>query len=382
MEAARLRCQQLHNERTQEGLRAFDLPRRARADANEAIALLKGRATILEAVQFWCDHHPDGIATTLRQLVDALLADLTRRHCRPRTMDNVRHRLGKLCHDFGDRPACTITTSDLLQWLEVRGGGPTNTNNFRRSFRSLFNFAIKRGVVTRNPVAAIEPIHSDARMPAHWPAPQVAAVLRAAESFKPSIVPALAVMAFAGLRPDEAYALKWQNVSLTDRIIRVMPETSKTRHARVVEISDNLAAWLIPYQRTTGPLTPKIGVMHRWRIRTVAVVQLGESEVRSRLAKHANMKGTTIRAEGLTWKAIIADARKEAGALWPQDVLRHSYATHWLAMYNDLAKLASLMGNSQDVILAHYKALSTAAEAAAYWNIKPSRTDVIKLASA
>lgn len=380
--AARSRCEQLHIEQTEEGLRAFELPKRDRLDATEALKRLNGRATLAEAVAFWCDHHPDGSAMTLRGLTDTLLADLVRRNCRPRSLSNVRHRLGKLCHDYGERPVCTITAEELDQWLDVRGGGITNRDNFRRAFRAAWNFAKKKGVVTVNPVEAIDRIKGDATMPVHWSADQVAAVLRAAESFQPDIVPALAVMAFAGLRPDETAHLRWEHVNLAERIIRVMPHTSKTRQSRAVTITDNLALWLAPYHRKGGPLAPKPGKLAIWRIRAAMIAQLGEVEVRRRLAQHEGKKGTEIRALKLRWRDMVAEARKTAGDLWPQDVLRHSYATHWLAQHKDLPGLAVLMGNSQDVIMRHYRGLATEGEAAAYWAIEPSKAGVIQLKTA
>lgn len=374
-EAARLRCVQLHREQTRNGLSAFEIDTKDRTDATEAIKILGGRISLADAARFWSMHHPDHSTTTIAELRDQYLADLTRRKCRPRTLQDNRHRLGKLAADYGDRAACTITTAEILQWLELRGGGPVNCDNFRRVFRAAFNFARKRGIMTFNPADAIEAIQADDAMPEHWPASKVETLLRNAQAFAPSVLPYFALQAFAGLRPDEAAGLRWENVNLPERSIRIMPKTSKTRTARIADIPDNLAAWLAAYTGATGKIAPAPSTLTRWRGRLIAAAVLGTDEVRARLARHAGKKGTAIMAEGIGWRSIVADAKgKSNGEAWPQDVLRHSYATHWLPLYHEKAKLAALMGNSPEIIDRHYKALATAKEAAAYFAIMPEKT--------
>jgi len=383
LKAAELKAVQLHNEKTQHGLAAFEVDPRTRAQANEAVKILAGRIGLVEAAKFWAVHHPDGSATTMNELATLYTSDLERRKCRPRTLSNIKHRLGRINVDYGNSPACTITTNNLLEWLEVRGGGPTNQDNFRRAFRAVFNFARKRNIVTINPVEAIEAIRADDKAPAIWTAAQVETILRAAQQFAPSMVPMIAVSAFAGLRPIEAARMDWQQVSLTDKSIRILPATSKTRRGRLVEMADNLPSWLAPYHAKTGHIAPAAVTIGRWRIRLAAVLVLGIDEVRQNLEQQAGKKGTTIKAEGLGWRSIVAKARKQGDASWPQDVLRHSYATHWLPIHHDKAKLAENMGNSPDVIESHYKALVSKKDAEAYWKIRPTKAGkIIKMKAA
>ena len=369
LEAARLKCEQLDKERVNAGMQAFELSNADRADANKALALLKGRSSLKDAVQFWCEHHPDGGTVAVKDLQTQYIADLVRRNCRPMSISGSRRRLTKFSNDLGDRPACTVTTPEIVEWLDARGGKPVNRDNFRRCIRAMFSFALEHGIVTINTADKVKRTETDEKMPEFWTAETVATMLHAAEmawtenqervanlnqkalqAGKPvrivghaGVVPVLAVMAFAGLRPDEAAHLQWQNVNLAERHIRVMPQTSKIRRARIVEMSPNLAAWLAPYRRDAGPLAPKTMTFRRWR---------------QRVMKKAKLEH------------------------WPSDVLRHSYATHWLATHNDIAKLASLMGNSPDIILRNYRGLATEKEAHRYWAIKPARKDnVIRLSA-
>jgi hypothetical protein len=53
-----------------------------------------------------------------------------------------------------------------------------------------------------------------------------------------------------------------------------------------------------------------------------------------------------------------------------EDSFRHSYASYWLAKYNDRAHLAENMGNSLQVIKKHNKAIVANSAQEAFWNIK------------
>ena len=77
-----------------------------------------------------------------------------------------------------------------------------------------------------------------------------------------------------------------------------------------------------------------------------------------------------------SWLRLFRKTRRLAGITnWPSDCLRHSFATYWLEKYKNAPELALQMGNSVDVILAHYsKVLNEPGDAARYWEIRPSLT--------
>ena len=54
------------------------------------------------------------------------------------------------------------------------------------------------------------------------------------------------------------------------------------------------------------------------------------------------------------------------------DVLRHSFASYWLAIHKNLAELAEHMGNSAKIIGKHYRRVMSLAEAQAWFEILPS----------
>ncbi len=374
LDAAKLKCEQLHTEQVNNGLSAFEIDGRTRTDAKDAAQILAGRCSLADAARLWVKHNPDGGAVTVSELVELYLSDLKRRNVRPATLADARIRLGKFAGDYGAVPVMSVTPENLAEWITLRGCGPVNQNNHRRKLGALFSYAVKRRVVDANPVLAVEPVPTDATLPTIWQPARVESVLRAAQSFNPDMVPVLAVMAWAGLRPHEAARLDWQDVKLSERIIRIMPGTSKVRQARVVDVSDNLAAWLAPYQRDRGPIAPAQITINRWRVRLAAAAVVGIEKVQARFAKQDGLKGTEIKKKRLGWDAAVQDARKADAELWPHDILRHSCATAWLAANHDIHKLAEMLGNSAAVIRRHYKGMMTAKEAAQYWEIMPDKS--------
>lgn len=384
LEAAKLKCDQLHTEQINNGLSAFEMDGRTRQDAKEARDILGGRCSLADAARLWVKHNPDGGAVTVGELVEMHLAEMERRKLRGQSIADARIRLKKFAVDYGSTPVMAITPENISEWIAVRGTGPVNQNNHRRKLGTLFNFALKRRIIDVNPVKAVEPMPTDATMPVTWNPERVEAVLMAAKAFNPKMTPYLAICAFAGLRPSEAQRLDWKDVRLSERIIRIMPGTSKVRQARVVEISDNLALWLAPHRKDRGSIAPTQISINRWRVKLSAAAVLGVDKVQTRFAKHEGLKGTQIKEQRLGWDAVVEDARKVESDLWPIDVLRHSCATAWLAANHDIHKLAEMLGNSAQVIKAHYKGLMSEKEATTYWGIMPNKQSgrVIKMKSA
>src|SRR5262249_55508395 len=111
---------------------------------------------------------------------------------------------------------------------------------------------------------------------------------------------------------------------------------SKTRARRLVPIQPNLAAWLAPYSKATGKIFQNRRVV----------------DLATRFAK-------------------------EQGVEWPQNVLRHSYATYRLSVLKNAAEVALEMGNSPQKLFTNYRELDRENHAPAWFAISPKRSKKI-----
>jgi integrase len=72
----------------------------------------------------------------------------------------------------------------------------------------------------------------------------------------------------------------------------------------------------------------------------------------------------------------LLDAAREAARIeeWPQNALRHSFASYHLAKFNDAAALALELGHtSAHLVFQHYRQLVKPKQAERYWKLAPAR---------
>ena len=69
------------------------------------------------------------------------------------------------------------------------------------------------------------------------------------------------------------------------------------------------------------------------------------------------------------YRDVFDAARKAAGIdQWPQNALRHSFASYHLAKFNDAAALALELGHTNsDLVFQHYRQLVRPKQAERYW---------------
>jgi integrase len=156
-------------------------------------------------------------------------------------------------------------------------------------------------------------------------------LLRAASA---DFLPALAVCAFCGLRTAEIMRLDWAEIRLGERYIELQSTKSKTGARRIVPIPDNLAQWLAPYAKKSGPV---------WRGPEDAFYDA---------------------------QASVAEA---AGVPWRMNACRHSFCSYRLAQCQDAAKTALEAGNSPAMVFKHYNKLVSPAQAAQWFAIAPTQ---------
>lgn len=317
------------------GAAAMALSESARAEYLECSQLLRPfGATLREAVAFYLPHvQARTQSCKLQALVERLLKEKELSGKSPRYLKDLKLRLGAFAASFPERLVAEVTRDDVEQWLIGLGLSPTSRNNYRRVLVVLFNFARSHNLCAANPAEHVGVAKVVDKPPGILTPAEAASLLKAAED---PLVPYLAIGLFAGLRRAELERLDWREVKLSQGYIEVTAQTSKTSRRRLVHIEPNLAAWLRPHRRPEGPVWPE------------------------------------------NFEILFESARKTARITdWPDNALRHSFASYHLARHRDAARTALELGHKSTTLLfTNYRELVTKSDAIRYWAIKPQKKKI------
>ncbi|MEI6165418.1 MAG: tyrosine-type recombinase/integrase [Planctomycetota bacterium] len=260
---------------------------------------------------------------------------------RAQTLRGIHEASTLLTKLFAGKRVLEVTTDDIRDYLDDLNVGLRRKFNLNSRFSQFFNWSIKKSHTTTNPCLAIE-IHVGGKEVSIFTPAEALAFLKLCETQHKDLLLYHAISLFAGLRPEECQALKWENVHLEEQTITVLAETSKTKETRNVHIETTLLAWIEEHKPTK--LTGFVTAQTNFKKRTLA------------LHTDAGYRGNGLNADHPEW---------------PQDVLRHSYGSYWLAKFKNRAQLAESMGNSLQIIKKHYKRVVSKSDCAEYWSIVP-----------
>src|SRR5260370_8342950 len=265
------------------------------------------------------------------QLVDELVAAKKTDGASIRHVNDLRYRLNNFANKFDGQPVATITTKEIDDWLRSLKVAPITRNHYRALIILAFNFAVRRGYATDNPAKQTDRATERSGEIGILTVTQAARLL---ESATPGMLPYLAIGLFAGLRRAEIHRLDWREIDFESGLIEVTAAKSKTAQRRFVTMQPNLREWLMPVRKHKGNVTP------------------GEIEFR----------------------AAFNQARAAAGITeWPDNALRHRFASYHLARFRNAADTSLQLGHHDSPItFAHYRELVKPKDAQRYWEVKPS----------
>jgi len=290
--------------------------------------------TINEAVKFRVDYFErvrrSGI--TVAQLAEEVLAAKQRDGRAPMYLADLRKRLARFCADFGNLPIAAITIEELDNWLRDLPLSPKSRANFRANVGVLFSYAANRRIIDFNPITHTAKPKLPDNPPEIFAVDELRGLLEAAQRTETDVVPMLAIGAFAGLREAEIQRLDWSEVDVARGHIEVKAAKAKSARRRIVSMEPNLAAWLQPYSGMTGRVVPA-----------------GARRKLARVRKAAKL------------------------ARWPNNGLRHSFASYRLAAVHDAPRVAHELGHtSPQMLYSTYRELVLPTEAERYWTILPT----------
>jgi integrase len=295
--------------------------------------LAKHGKTIGDAATFYLDYleRIRRCNVTVAQLAREVL-DAKRKDGMSATyIDDLKKRLTRFCADFCDRKIAGITVEELDNWLRALPGSPKSRANYRANVGVLFSYAERRRMIDNNPILHTARPKLPDNAPEIFGVDELAALLNAAATRASDIVPMLAIAAFAGIRDAEIKRLDWSEVDQKRGHIEVKSHKAKSARRRIVEMPPNLREWLRPYAEMTGAVVP------------------------------ANSR-----------KKLDLVCNAAELARWPQNGLRHSYASYRLAAIHDAPRVASELGHtSPKMLYSTYRELVLPEEAERYWKLVP-----------
>ncbi|MES1205245.1 MAG: tyrosine-type recombinase/integrase [Pseudomonadota bacterium] len=259
-----------------------------------------------------------------------------KRELRPGTWRKVKSVVATLIEHFGHLKLNEIDAAAIDAYVDNRrarrddgaeGLKAVSVNNELRILRRILNVAKEK----KYPGGGGEHVKEIPQDPPGrvkvWDAKQIARLYEACEKKAPPLLPLLVFLANTGCRCGEALALVWENVDLTNRMIKIHPSEEwrpKNGRPREIPISDALLPWLARQRRSQKWVFPSPGTGSRWAF-----------------------------WPGHQWARVQEKATLEGGV----HTLRHSFASAFLQERADMFLLAEVMGHSHTSVTALYSHL-------------------------
>jgi integrase len=220
----------------------------------------------------------------------------------------------------------------------LAGAPPSARNAFLRVLSAVINYSIKREWMDTNPVQKVDRADVERGEIKVLSLKETRGLLSACVEIDPALLPYHALGLFAGIRPKELNRMTWEHIHMKDREIKLPPEVTKTRSGRTITMEPVLVRWLEFHIKTGGSSAGEIAPQKNQRRR-------------------------------------LDQIREKAEAVpWIQDVMRHSFASHWLKQFEDKGRLLGFMGHATDaMLLDHYLRAVDRQTAKQYWMIGPPK---------
>jgi integrase len=247
-----------------------------------------------------------------------------------RYLKDLATRLGVFAREFPETQVAEFDTARIDDWLRGLGLKAITRNNYRRILGVFFSFSVGRKWTLSNPVAQSSKAKEQALKVGILQPDQVKRLLESADD---EILPAIALGLFAGLRPEsEIWRMDWRHVDLHGKLIDI--EFSKTETGkRYVTMEQSLVAYLTPYAKKKGPVSPS----------------------------------------GDKYFQLLKKAREVAKIdEWPSDCLRHSFGSYHFAHFKNIGATMAEMGHTNPkTFLKHYRERVKPEVARLFWSLTP-----------
>ena len=318
-------------------------------EAVEAFDQLGSTYSLKQAVTFFLKNHREpGFTIKMDEAYKTYLEEKESEGVRARTLVQSKSVL-KQFDEVNNSPYVHEVTSQMLQSFlkDIRakdGISPAKRktwNNYRNELNLFFTWAGAQDLRTKRPWVFVNPVDDVHVFTAKQVAEQKPEVITTSTEDVEKmfsvlmrwrggiLVKCFALSYFAGIRPDgEMKRLSPREkelINLATGVIKIPANVSKTKEARQVTITKNLAKWLKAYPDT--PIIPK------------------------------------------NFDRLMKQARKHFEL--SHDETRHSFISYHVALNRSVGDAALQAGNSEAIVKKHYLNLYTVAEGKKFFKIIP-----------
>jgi integrase len=327
---AQLHSEQLKIRLRNQGIGAFRLTEAQQVDAQQALKALKKTkfSTLLQAVEFAQryagEHLTDMTVSELVQLFREMKETERKQDLRgasEATLLEYKYRHGLLENHFGEILVREFTEAHFKPLFESKNFSP----NLLNKTKTLFNFAVKKGLIPENPIKLEQPkkkvsaprIFEDIE----WKLLVQTAIRSQDHRFsKGEPVDLLAYIVlglWCGLRPKaELERLQWADIDI-------------------------------------GSDEPSVFIHEEWKVRQSRRVDIPECAVHL-LKKCKNQTGLIANPKNLRRRLDWLKQEAKVASCWAPDIMRHTFASMHYGLNNDKNAIANQLGHVGQNVLSHY----------------------------
>ena len=319
--------------------------------AASALKLLKGgneTKQLVEIVQDFLDRKKaDESSVTLKHCWTEYIKGTDGRHKK-----NLERTL-KRFESVQEKLVSQLSVADIEGCLD--GASNTYWNSMLREIRAVLNFGMKgkNGWLTKNPADDVDKRDHELGEVEIYTVDQAKKIMGAGVRKHPEIVPALAMMLFAGIRPDqedgEITKLDWGHVLYNDRHhkrIELPGSITKTGKQRSIKIRSALLSWIQWHQKKLEQAKPK-------------------------QSKKVVLSGLVCAEKGTALRKKIREVFDEAQVERIQDGFRHTFASY-LAPIDGLDAVETELGHlgGREILNRHYRTDTRKPIAKKFWALR------------
>jgi integrase len=282
-------------------------------------------------------------SVTLAALIDDYIQKLHRSH----RSQNYLKQFGNLKRhmDFWlETKVSEITPGNIKFSLGKFPSGQFNSD--LRLLRAVCSHGLKNSwLKPPNPASQVDFVHRPKVEVMSLDHLTVERMFRHAQEHDLELVAPYTIGFFCGLRESELWKLSYSEIRMAEKHVIVPAEFSKTKRKRLVPLSENAIEWLQWYfeRRGGGICEPETRLLHAF------------GPYKFRMHQLANFKAAA--GQGLPWQ---------------QNCKRRAFASHFIAAFESLDRLALAMGHSStEMSFEHYIGAVSHEAGLAYFQIRP-----------